>query len=150
MDRSEDWTLGHFDIKKLEGKRRTRKQRRLRSSNQGGRRKSRRVWHTGSQERAIWQGESWSTARKVANWPSKMRMQSWPLDLTTQRSLAALRTDSNVMEVTAWLEWIQERMKGEQLVIESVINSFKEVCSTEVQKNKDIAIRGNATQGGVF
>ena len=41
-------------------------------------------------------------------------------------------------------------MKGEQLVIESVINSFKEVCSTEVQKNKDIAIRGNATQGGVF
>ena len=39
-------------------------------------------------------------------------------------------------------------MKGGQLVIASVINSFKEVCSTEVQKNKDIAIRENATQGG--
>ena len=41
-------------------------------------------------------------------------------------------------------------MKGEQLVIASVINSFKEVCSTEVHKNKDIAVRGNATQGEVF
>ena len=35
-------------------------------------------------------------------------------------------------------------------MIASVINSFKEVYSTEVQKNKDIAIRGSTTQGGFF
>lgn len=42
------------------------------------------------------------------------------------------------------------RKNGEQLVIASVLHSFNEVCSTEVQKNKQIAGRGCGPTGFCF
>ena len=42
------------------------------------------------------------------------------------------------------------RENERRAVGDSKCNQFKEVCSTEVQKNKDTAVRGSGTQRGFF
>lgn len=45
---------------------------------------------------------------------------------------------------------VDSRENERRTVADSKCNQFKEVCSTEVQKNKDTAVRGRGAQRGVF